>query len=65
MQKRKKFILSEKEIPHQWYNVAAEMKNKPQPYINATTKEPIEAEDFYPLFLKGVKAGSKSDRCMD
>ena len=54
MQKRKKFILSEKEIPYQWYNMAAEMKNKPLPYINATTKKPIEAEDFYPLFSEEV-----------
>ena len=54
MQKRKKFILSEKEIPHQWYNVAAEMKNKPQPYINPITKEPLDAEDFYPLFSEEV-----------
>ena len=50
MEKRKKFILPENEIPRQWYNVAAEMKNKPQPYINPGTKEPIGAEDFYPLF---------------
>ena len=50
MEKRKKFILPENEIPHQWYNVAAEMKNKPQPYINPATKEPIGAKDFYPLF---------------
>ena len=50
MEKRKKFILPENEIPHQWYNVVAEMKNKPQPYINPGTKEPIGAEDFYPLF---------------
>ena len=42
MEKRKKFILPENEIPRQWYNVAAEMKNKPQPYINPGTKEPIK-----------------------
>ncbi len=50
MEKRKKFNLPESEIPRQWYNVAAEMTNKPQPYINPGTKEPIKAEDFYPLF---------------
>lgn len=50
MEKRKKFILPENEIPHQWYNVAAEMTTKPQPYINPGTKEPIKAEDLYPLF---------------
>lgn len=50
MEKRKKFILPENEIPRQWYNVAAEMKTKPQPYINPGTKEPLIAEDFYSLF---------------
>ena len=50
MEKTKKFILPESEIPHQWYNLAAEMINKPLPYINPGTKEPIKAEDFYPLF---------------
>ena len=52
MEKRKKFILPESEIPRQWYNVAAEMKNKPQPYINPGTKEPLKAEDFYGLFAE-------------
>ncbi len=50
MEKRKKFILPENEIPRQWYNVAAEMKTKPQPYINPGTKEPLKAESFYSLF---------------
>jgi tryptophan synthase beta chain len=50
MEKRKKFILPEAEIPTQWYNVTAEMKNKPQPMINPQTKEPLKAEDLYPLF---------------
>lgn len=50
MEKKKKFILPENEIPRQWYNVAAEMINKPQPYINPGTKEPLKAEDFYGLF---------------
>ena len=50
MEKRKKFNLPESEIPRQWYNVAAEMTNKPQPYIHPGTKEPITPEDFYPLF---------------
>jgi tryptophan synthase beta chain len=50
MEKTKKFILPESDIPHQWYNVVAEMINKPQPYLNPGTKEPIKAEDFYPLF---------------
>ncbi|MEA5126559.1 MAG: TrpB-like pyridoxal phosphate-dependent enzyme [Proteiniphilum sp.] len=50
MEKTKKFMLEESEIPTQWYNVTAEMKNKPQPMINPQTKEPLKAEDLYPLF---------------
>lgn len=48
--KTKKFMLSESEIPTQWYNIAAEMKNKPQPLINSKSQQPIKAEDLYPLF---------------
>lgn len=50
MEERKKFMLSEAEIPKQWYNITAEMKNKPQPMINPGTREPIKAEDLYPIF---------------
>ncbi|MDR0421857.1 MAG: TrpB-like pyridoxal phosphate-dependent enzyme [Proteiniphilum sp.] len=52
MEKRKKFILPEAEIPTQWYNVTAEMKTRPQPLINPQTKEPLKAEDLYPLFAE-------------
>ena len=50
MEKRKKFMLPESEIPTRWYNITAEMKNKPLPMINPGTKEPLKAEDLYPLF---------------
>lgn len=50
----KKFILSEKDIPQAWYNVVADMKNKPRPLINPGTKEPLKAEDLYPLFSKAA-----------
>lgn len=52
MEKRKKFILPETAIPTQWYNITAEMKNKPLPMINPQTKEPLKAEDLYPLFAE-------------
>ena len=50
MAKSKKFILPESEIPTQWYNIMAEMETKPQPMINPETKEPLKAEDLFPLF---------------
>jgi tryptophan synthase beta chain len=52
MEKRKKFMLSEADIPTQWYNITAEMANKPQPMLNPQTKEPIKAEDLFPLFAE-------------
>lgn len=46
----KKFLLQEKEIPEAWYNVVAEMPNKPRPMLNPATKQPLTAEDLFPLF---------------
>lgn len=46
----KKFLLEEKDIPTAWYNIVADMKNKPRPMLNPQTKQPIKAEDLYPLF---------------
>lgn len=46
----KKFLLQEKEIPEAWYNVVAEMPNKLRPMLNPATKQPLTAEDLFPLF---------------
>lgn len=46
----KKFLLQEKEIPEAWYNVVAEMPNKPRPMLNPATKQPLTAENLFPLF---------------
>jgi tryptophan synthase beta chain len=48
----KKFLLSENDIPQRWYNVITDMPNKPLPLINPATKQPLKAEDLYPLFAK-------------
>lgn len=52
MDKRKKFMLPESEIPTHWYNVVADMQNKPMRMINPGTKEPLKPEDLYPLFAE-------------
>ena len=52
--KTKKFLLQEKDIPTAWYNIVADMKNKPLPMLNPQTKQPVKAEDLYPLFSKAV-----------
>ena len=50
----KKFLLQEKDIPTAWYNIVADMENKPLPPLNPKTKEPLKPEDLYPLFAKGL-----------
>lgn len=50
MEESKKFLLQEKDIPQAWYNVMAEMPNKPRPMLNPATKQPLTVEDLYPLF---------------
>ncbi len=52
----KKFLLQEKEIPTAWYNIVADMKNKPLPPLNPQTKKPLNPEELYPLFAKELVA---------
>lgn len=47
---QKKFTLTEAEIPEQWYNIVADMPNKPLPPLHPGTKEPIGPEMLMPLF---------------
>ncbi|MBQ2525446.1 MAG: TrpB-like pyridoxal phosphate-dependent enzyme [Bacteroidales bacterium] len=50
--RQKKFILPESEIPTQWFNIQAIMPNKPLPILNPATREPLKAEDLYPIFCE-------------
>ncbi len=45
-----KIYLSENELPTTWYNVRADMKNKPAPLLNPATMQPITAADLAPVF---------------
>ena len=45
-----KIYLEENEIPTQWYNVRADMKNKPAPLLNPGTLEPMTFEELQPVF---------------
>lgn len=47
-----RFYLSEDQIPKQWYNLRADMKNLPDPMINPLTMKPAKEEDLYPIFCK-------------
>ncbi|MCI8825444.1 MAG: TrpB-like pyridoxal phosphate-dependent enzyme [Lachnospiraceae bacterium] len=45
-----KTYLEESEMPKQWYNVRADMKNKPAPLLNPATLEPMKFEELRPVF---------------
>ena len=45
-----KIYLEESEMPRQWYNVRADMKNKPAPLLNPATLEPMTAEELSVVF---------------
>lgn len=47
-----KIYLEESEMPKQWYNVRAHMKNKPAPILNPQTLKPITVEELSPIFCK-------------
>ncbi len=45
-----KIYLEESEMPQQWYNVRADMTNKPAPLLNPATLQPMGYEDLRPVF---------------
>ena len=47
-----KIYLEESEMPAQWYNVRADMKNKPAPLLNPGTQKPITLDDLKPIFCE-------------
>ena len=47
-----KIYLEEKEMPKQWYNVRADMKNKPAPILNPGTLRPVTLEELSPIFCE-------------
>ena len=55
MEKREipyKIYLSEDEIPRQWYNLRADMKNKPAPLVNPATMQPVTLDDLSQVFCR-------------
>ncbi len=50
--RQKRYFLQESDLPRQWYNIQADMKNKPMQMLNPATHEPLKAEDLYPIFAE-------------
>ena len=46
-----RIYLTEEQMPKQWYNLRADMKDIP-PLLNPGTKEPFNEEDLYTIFAK-------------
>lgn len=47
-----KIYLEESEMPKQWYNVRADMKNKPAPLLNPGTGKPVTLEELSGIFCE-------------
>ena len=64
--KNRKITLSEKEIPEKWYNITADMPNKPLPPLHPGTKEPIGPDALQPLFpMELIKQEVSSQKWVD
>ena len=50
MAQQKRFILDEKDIPTQWYNIQADMPTKPLPPLHPGTHKPLKAKDLAEIF---------------
>lgn len=61
-----KIVLSEEEIPRQWYNIAADMPNKIAPYHNPQTGKLLNPADMEAIFARElVKQEMSTDRYID
>ena len=66
MEKIRKIILSENEMPKQWYNILADMPNKPLPPLHPGTRQPIGPEDLAPVFpMELIKQEVSAERYID
>ena len=47
-----RLYLTEEQMPKQWYNLRADMKEQPDPLIHPGTHEPLPVEALYPIFCE-------------
>ena len=52
MSRQKRYLLQESDLPKQWYNIQADMPNKPLPPLNPATKQPVSVDDLARIFCK-------------
>ena len=64
--KTKKFILTDQQVPAQWYNIAADMPNKPLPPLDPRTRKPVTPEQMNALFAEElVRQEFSTERFID
>ena len=49
-----RLYLTEDQMPRQWYNLRADMKEKPAPLLNPGTHQPAKLEELYPVFCEAL-----------
>lgn len=66
MSRTKQFLLGEKDMPAQWYNIVADMPNKPLPMLHPGTRQPVTLDDMSPLFpIEVLKQEMSTERWID
>jgi tryptophan synthase beta chain len=58
-----KFLLEEREMPERWYNIVADMPNRPLPPLHPGTHQPVGPADLAPLFPEALLRDER--RAMD
>jgi len=62
----RKIILPESEIPKQWYNILADMPNKPAPYISPMTGKEVTPDELKQIFpMECIMQEVSGDRYID
>ncbi len=56
-----KIYLNENEMPKAWYNLRADMKQKPAPLLNPETHQPMKAEELSGVFCEELVAQELDD----
>lgn len=51
---QRQFLLSQKDIPTEWYNVVADLGEPPPPPLHPATKQPCGPEDLAPIFPMAI-----------
>jgi tryptophan synthase beta chain len=66
MKTTKKIVLSENDMPREWYNIVADMHTKPMPPLHPVTKQPLSPSDLEPIFAKElIKQEISSERWIE